>query len=67
MLGNRVIQPGKCPWSSQIVLVKNKNVYNICFSVNYGKVNSLIVKDTHPLGPLPNMYGTLTRLMDVVL
>ncbi|CAG2224593.1 unnamed protein product [Mytilus edulis] len=59
MLERGVIEPADGPWSSGIVLVKEKGDDTTRFCVDYRKVNDLTVKDAYPL---PRIDDSLEQL-----
>ena len=58
MLEQDVIEPSSSPWSSPVVLVRNKGG-TYCFFVDYRQLNRLTKKDAHPL---PRIDDTLDSL-----
>ena len=61
MLDASVIQPSNSPWCNGVVLVRKKDG-SICFCINFRRLNSLTVKDSHPL---PRICETLESLAGV--
>lgn len=58
MLASGIIQPSKSPYSSHVLLVKNKN--GTCrFCVDYRKLNSLTVKDSYPIPLVDDLLDEL--------
>ena len=55
MLDAGVICPSNSPWCNAVVLVRKKDRL-LCFCIDFRKVNSLTVKDSHPL---PHICETL--------
>ena len=58
MLDARVIQPSNSPWCNAVVLVRKKDG-SLCFCIDFRKLNSLTVKDSHLL---PHICETLESL-----
>ena len=58
MLDAGVIRPSNSPWCNAVVLVRKKDG-SLCFCINFRKLNSLTVKDSHPL---PRICETLESL-----
>ena len=58
MLDAGVIQPSNSPWCNAVVLVRKKDG-SLCFCIDFRKLNSLTVKDSHPL---PCICETLESL-----
>ena len=58
MLDAGVIRPSNSPWCNAVVLVRKKN-RSLRFCIDFRKLNSLTVKDSHPL---PHIYETLESL-----
>ena len=58
MLDAGVIQPSNSPWCNAVVLVRKKDG-SLCFCIDFRKLNSLTVKDSHPL---PHICETLKSL-----
>ena len=58
MLEAGVIQPSNSPWCNAVVLVRKKDG-SPCFCIDFRKLNSLTVKDSHPL---PRICETLESL-----
>ena len=58
MLHAGVIQPSNSPWCNAVVLVRKKDG-SLHFCIDFRKVNSLTVKDSHPL---PHICETLESL-----
>ena len=58
MLDAGVIQPSNSPWFNAVVLVRKKDGL-LCFCIDFRKLNSLTVKDSHPL---PHICETLESL-----
>ena len=48
MLDAGVIWPSNSPWCNAVVLVRKKDG-SLCFCIDFRKLNSLTVKDSHPL------------------
>ena len=48
MLDAGVIRPSNSPWCNAVVLVRKKDG-SLCFCIDFRKLNSLTVKDSHPL------------------
>ena len=48
MLDTGVIRPSNSPWCNAVVLVRKKDG-SLCFCIDFRKLNSLTVKDSHPL------------------
>ena len=59
MLDAGVIQPSNSPWCNAVVLVR-KNDGSLHFCIDFRKLNSLTVKDSHPL---PCICETLESLV----
>ena len=55
MLDAGVIRPSNSPWCNAVVLVRKKDG-SLCFCIDFRKLNSLTVKDSHPL---PHICETL--------
>ena len=55
MLDAGVIWPSNSPWCNAVVLVRKKDG-SLCFCIDFRKLNSLTVKDSHPL---PRICETL--------
>ena len=55
MLDAGVIRPSNSPWCNTVVLVRKKDG-SLCFCIDFRKLNSLTVKDSHPL---PRICETL--------
>ena len=58
MLDAGVIWPSNSPWHNAVVLVRKKDG-SLCFCIDFRKLNSLTVKDSHPL---PRICETLESL-----
>ena len=58
MLDAGVIQSSNSPWCNAVVLVRKKDG-SLCFCIDFRKLNSLTVKDSHPL---PHICETLESL-----
>ena len=58
MLDAGVIQPSNSPWCNAVVLVRKKDE-SLHFCIDFRKLNSLTVKDSHPL---PRICETLESL-----
>ena len=58
MLDAGVIPPSNSPWCNAVVLVRKKDGL-LCFCIDFRKLNSLTVKDSHPL---PRICKTLESL-----
>ena len=58
ILDTRVIRPSNSPWCNAVVLVKKKDG-SLRFCIDFRKLNSLTVKDSHPL---PCICETLESL-----
>ena len=58
MLDAGVIWPSNSPWCNAVVLVRKKDG-SLCFCIEFRKLNSLTVKDSHPL---PRICETLESL-----
>ena len=58
MLDAGVIQPSNSPWCNAVVLVRKKDG-SLRFCIDFRKLNSLTVKDSHPL---PRICETLESL-----
>ena len=58
MLDAGVIRPSNSPWCNAVVLVRNKDG-SLHFCINFRRLNSLTVKDSHPL---PCICKTLESL-----
>ena len=59
MLDAGVIRPSNSPWCNAVVLVRKKDG-SLCFCIDFRKLNSLTVKDSHPL---PHICETLESLI----
>ena len=59
MLDAGVIRPSNSPWCNAVVLVRKKDG-SLCFCIDFRKLNSLTVKDSHPL---PRICATLESLV----
>ena len=62
MLDTGVIQPSNSPWCNAVVLVRKKDG-SLRFCIDFRKLNSLTVKDSHPL---PCICETLENLAGAV-
>ena len=58
MLDAGVIRLSNSPWCNAVVLVRKKDG-SLCFWINFRRLNSLMVKDSHPL---PHICETLESL-----
>jgi hypothetical protein len=58
MQHRRVIEESDCPWSSHVILVRKKNG-ELCFCMDYRKLNDVKKKDCLPL---PRIDDTLHML-----
>ena len=61
MLDAEVIRPSNSPWCNTVVLVRKKDG-SLCFYINFRRLNTLTVKDSHPL---PCICETLESLAGV--
>ena len=61
MLDAGVIRPSNSPWCNAVVLVRKKD-RSLHFCIDFRKLNSLMVKDSHPL---PRICETLESLAGV--
>ena len=59
MLDAGVIRPSNSPWCNAVVLVR-KNDGSLHFCIDFRKLNSLTVKDSHPLPRICETLGSLT-------
>ena len=59
MLDAGVIQPSNSPWCNAVVLVRKKDG-SLRFCINFRKLNSLTVKDSHLLPRICEMLESLT-------
>ena len=60
MLDVGVIQPSNSPWCNAVVLVRKKDG-SLRFCIDFRKLNSLTVKDSHPLPHICETLESLTR------
>ena len=58
MLDAGVIRPSNSPWCNAVVLVRKKDG-SLCFCIDFRRLNTLAVKDSHPL---PHICETLESL-----
>ena len=58
MLDAGVIRPSNSPWCNVVVLVRKKDG-SLCFCIDFRRLNTLTVKDCHPL---PHICETLESL-----
>ena len=61
MLDAGVIRPSNSPWCNAVVLVRKKDG-SLCFCIDFRRLNTLTVKDSHPL---PHICETLESLAGV--
>ena len=54
-----VIRPSNSPWCNAVVLVRKKDK-SLCFCIDFRKLNSLTVKDSHPLPCICETLESLT-------
>ena len=54
-----VIRPSNSPWCNAVVLVRKKDG-SLQFCIDFRKLNSLTVKDSHPLPPICETLESLT-------
>ena len=59
MLDTGVIWPSNSPWCNAVVLVRKKDG-SLCFCIDFRKLNSLTVKDSHPLPCICETLESLT-------
>ena len=59
MLDAGVIRPSNSPWCNAVVLVRKKDG-SLCFCIDFRKLNSLTVKDSHPLPCICETLESLT-------
>ena len=59
MLDAGVIRPSNSPWCNAVVLVREKDG-SLCFCIDFRRLNSVTVKDSHPL---PRICETLESLV----
>ena len=59
MLDAGVIWPSNSPWCNVVVLVRKKDGL-LCFCIDFRKLNSLTVKDSHPLPCICETLESLT-------
>ena len=58
MLDAGVIRPNNSPWCNAVVLVRKKDG-SLRFCIDFRKLNSLTVKDSHPLPRICEMLESL--------
>ena len=61
MLDAGVIRPSNSPWCNAVVLVRKKDG-SLRFCIDFRKLNSLTVKDSHPLPRICEMLESLAEL-----
>ena len=61
MLDAGVIRPSNSPWCNAVVLVRKKD-WSLHFCIDFRKLNSLTVKDSHPLPHICETLESLTGL-----
>ena len=61
MLDAGVVQPSNSPWCNAVVLVRKKD-RSLSFCINFRRLNTLTIKDSHPL---PCICETLESLAGV--
>ena len=72
MLDAGVIRPSNSPWCNAVVLVRKKDG-SLRFCIDFRKLNSLTVKDSHPLletdvsGKASGLFFLKSRLMDATI
>ena len=59
LLEQRVVEEAHSPWSFPLVTVPKKNGKEICWAVDYRRLNTITKKDAFPL---PNIADNLSRL-----
>ena len=58
MLEAGIVSPSSSPWSSPVVIVpKRDGTQRIC--IDYRKINQVLVKDSHPLPRIDDIFATL--------
>ena len=62
MLDAGVIRPSNSPWCNAVVLVRKKDG-SLRFCIDFRRLNSLRVKDSHPLPRICETPPTFQRLM----
>ena len=58
MLDAGVIRPSNSPWCNAVVLVRKKDG-SLCFCIDFRRLNSLTVKDSHPLPRICETHESL--------
>ena len=66
MLDAGVIWPSNSPWCNAVVLVRKKDG-SLCFCIDFRKLNTLTVKDSHPLPCICETLETLAGLLTTPL
>ena len=66
MLDAGVIRPSNSPWCNAVVLVRKKDG-SLCFCIDFRKLNSLTVKDSHPLPCICETVESLLGLHTIQL
>jgi hypothetical protein len=59
MLNNELITPSLIPWSSPVVLVRQKDG-TTRFCVDYRRLNAVTLNDTYPLRRIDDSFGHLS-------
>ncbi len=63
LLDADLIEPSHCPWASPVILVRKKDgSYRFC--IDYRRLNSITIKDAHPL---PRVDDSLDALSGATL